>query len=287
MVLINSTVRLQAKTLLSKSTLRLFIISTVSFILRWGYAAINISGLILFLRSDTLASLLKSYDPRLVYTLAGVVYSLFFMIMLTAVCAIKTGERFIYFTRAEGSKGRFLLLFKFIGIKKGLRALRLCLTVNAMKLLWLIYFLLPTALCSACILYLYNFARISAPVLYTLLTGASLLFAVSMVMWRTAVLRYEGASYYTCLRDISVRNAIKKSIRHTDGVLTEGVMLEYSLLGWLLSCVLIFPLFYSVPYIKLCKAVFTTEAVSRKASRHTTYAVNHLHISGKHINQSS
>ncbi len=285
MIIINSSVRLKAKALLSGNTLRLFCAAAFSFLLRWGYAAVNIFGFIRFLRSDIMSDLLKSYNNTLIYTLSVVIYSVSFYFMISTVCAIRMGERFIYYTRAEGGKGRLTLLFRFINIKGGFRALRLYLTLNGLKLLWLIYFLLPSLLCGVCIMYLYLFGRLSSTVFISLLTGESLLIATSIVMWRASAIRYDGAVYYACLSDITVRKAIKKSAAYTDGSLSEGVLLEYSLLGWILSCIFIIPLFYCVPYIKLCKATFVAEAVSKRVPLKSTYAVNYLHLSGKHINQ--
>lgn len=287
MIFINSAVRLKAKSLLSGNTARLFLISALSFILRWGYALVNFTGLFHFLRSDIFKHLLESYNNALIYTLSGIIYFISFYLMISTVSVLRMGERFAYYTRAEGGKGRFGLLFKFMGIKGGFRALRTYLTINGLKLLWLVYFLLPTLLCGACIIYLYVFGRLSATVLIALFTGEALLLSISLVMWRVSTLRYEATVYYMCLRDISVRKAIKKSILHTDGVLSDGVVLEYSLLGWILSCIFVIPLFYSIPYIKMCKATFVTEAVSRRVSVKSTYAVNYFPLSRKHINESN
>ncbi len=277
-------VRLKAKGLLSGNTVRLFLISFVSFILRWGYAFINVTGIIHFLKSDIFSALLDKYNNTLIYILTGLIYSLSFYFMISTVSSIRAGERFVYYTRAEGGKGCFRLLFKFIGVKKSFRALKLYLSLNGLRLLWLVYLMLPPLICGVCILYLYIFGRLSVAVLTTLLTGEALLFAISIVMWRVCTLRYDATVYYVCLSNISIRRAIKKSILYTDGTLSDGVVLEYSLLGWILSCVLIIPLVYCIPYIKLCKATFVTEAVSRRVSSKNTYAVTYL--SCKHINES-
>lgn len=285
MIHINSIVRLKAKGLLTGNTVRLFFISAVSFILRWGYAFINVTGFLHFLRSNIFSDLLQRFNSLAVYALTGIIYSVSLYFMISTVSSIRAGERFIYYTRAEGGKGRFCLLFKFIGIKKSLRSLMLYISVNVLKLLWFIYLALPLLICGACIIYLYAFGNLSVSVLTILLTGESLLLAVSIVMWRVCTLRYDATVYYACLSNIPIRKAIKKSIRHTDGALSEGVVMEYSLLGWLLSCILIIPAVYCIPYIKLCKSTFVTEAVSRRASKTSTYAVNYLHLSGQHINE--
>ena len=283
MIFINSAVRLKAKALLSGNTIRLFFISILSLVLRWGYLFVNVTGLLRFIGSELFSTLLASYNNALIYTLTALIYSLSFYLMISTVSAIRMGERFVYYTRAEGGKGCLRLLFTFMSIKKAFRALRLYLSLNGLKLLWFIYFMLPPLLCGGCITYLYVFGRLSLTVITTLATGEALLFAISIVMWRVTTLRYDATVYYLCLQDISVRKAIKKSTLYTDGALSEGVVLEYSFFGWILSCIFIVPLVYCIPYIKLCKTTFVTEAVSRRTFVKSAYAVNFL--SRKHINE--
>jgi hypothetical protein len=251
--------------------------------MRWGYVLVNITGIARFLRSAFFNTLLLRYNHSLIYTLTAIVYCFSFYLMISTIASIRLGERFIYYTRAEGGRGQLRLLFRFMGPKKSFRSLKLYSTLLILKSMWLLYLMLPPVICGACILYLYVFGKLSPAVLVILLTGEALLFAISIVMWRVCSIRYDGAVYYFCLGDISVRKAIKKSIRHTDGTLSDGVVLEYSLLGWILSCILIIPIIYCVPYIKLCRATFVTEAVSRRVASKSKFAISFM--SCKHINE--
>lgn len=251
--------------------------------MRWGYVAVNITGITHFLRSELFQVLLLKYNHILIYTLTSIIYCVSFYLMASTVSSIRLGERFIYYTRAGGGRGQLRLLFRFMGPKKSFCALRLYSALLTLKFMWLLYLMLPPIICGACIFYLYIFGRLSPAVLIILLTGEALLFAISIVMWRACSIRYDGAVYYFCLGDISVRKAIKKSIRYTDGTLSDGVVLEYSLLGWILSAILIIPIIYCVPYIKLCRTMFVTEAVSRRATSKSEFAISFL--SCKHINE--
>lgn len=284
----NSKIRLESKYLLSKNNLRLFLISFLSAGLRWGNLALNLTGLYLFLNSDFSEKLLSNYNNALVYTGVVIFYSTIFFFTAMTASAIKLGEQFIYFTRAQGSKGSVRLLFKFLHPKKSFRALKFYFTVNFMKLFWLIYFLSPVGVCAGCTVYLYNVSYLSPQVWFILTFGAILLLSVSIVVWRVSVLRYSAAPYYLCLNpDSQPKDAIKKSIRFTDGFLTDGVLLEYSFFGWLLSCFLIIPLFYVVPYIKLTKTVFITKTVfahSKKPQNKYSVTLLNLLQSSQHIN---
>lgn len=267
--------------------LRLFFASALSFVLRWGYFLLFSLSCFRFFKSELFAYSVKKWGEIPSWSI-GVflsLISLFFMLLTTS--AIKCGEEFIYFTRAEGGSGRLPNLFKFIGFKNALRSLGIKLSINIFRFGWLVYFLLPASLCLLGLFYIHKNGNISSTVAITLLTGFALLFAVSIVMWRTATLRYNGASYYMWLQNMPIKKAIRKSIRYTDGVLSEGVILEYTLTGWYLLCFFLVPLIYCVPYIKLSKATFISHAVSRRVSSKQRYAVCFLPFSGKHINQGS
>lgn len=284
----NSRIRIESKFLLSKNTLRLFLISLLSAIIRWGNIALNLTGVYLLLNSAFLKKLLSEYNDALVYTGVVILYSAVFFFTGLTESAIKSGEQFIYFTRAQGAKGSFRLFFKFLHPKKSFRALRFYAFVNFMKLFWFIYFISPAVVCVGCAIYLYNISYLSTEVYFILAFATALLLSVSLVVWRVAVWRYSAAAYYLCLNpDLQPKEAIKKSIRFTDGFLIEGVLLEYSFSGWILSCFLIIPLFYVVPYIKLTKSVFVTRNIFTLARKpQNKYSVTLLNLlqSSQHIN---
>lgn len=261
----NTNIRLQAKYLLSKNNIRLFTASFAGFCLRWGRLVLTIFGIFIFLKSPLFEKLTSRYGVAEVSLVCVLIYAWLFFLTALVSAGFKMGESFLYFTRAQGSKGSLRLLFKYATPKKAFRALRFYVAVDFFKALWLVYFLFPCALCVICDIYVYNYFSVS-PVIHTVLAlSISLLFSLSIVMWRASVARYSAAPYYFCLNpSMKVMQAIKKSIRFTDGFLAENVLLEYSFLGWILSCVLFVPLFYVVPYIKLCKCVFVTEMLLEK-----------------------
>lgn len=281
----NSEARLKSKFLLSKNTFRLFLISFTSFALRYGaFAGVMLEATAIH-RSVFFKNMLEAYNDTVVFTAFSFAEILILLVVLIFCAAVKGGESFVFFTRSQGAKGHFALLFKFLAPRKALTFFRLYLKTNTLKALWLIYFLLPFLFCFAGSFYLYSSAYLSQPVYYILCIGSSLLLSISIIMWRFAVLRYSAAPYYLCLnvkRDVN--SVINKSIRFTDGFLADGVVLEYSSLGWILSCIFIVPIIYVVPYLKLTKSVFISQCVSESYPKAvTTYAVNFLK-SGEHIN---
>ena len=134
-------------------------------------------------------------------------------------------------------------------------------------------------MCYGLTFYLYAQGNLLPVVFYIMLAGASILLSYCIFMWRVAFFRYNAAPYYFCLnRDISVKDAIKKSINFTDGFLRDSVLLESSFFGWFLSCGFVFPLAYVVPYFKVSKALFVVDSLSLQAYPETKmkYAMNYI-----------
>lgn len=275
----NSKIRVESKALLSKNTTKLFFTSFFSFILRYAILILTAYGIYSFYKSSLFFYLNATYNSYLVYAVASFLAGVLILSAFLFISGIRLGESFVYFTRANGGSSKVTLLFRFLSFSCSLKALSLYAQINIRKLLWLLYFSLPTIICGMCIYYLHSISFISQPVYYILFAGTSVIFAFSIVMHRISCLRISASPYYLSLnRDITPLKAIKKSIRFTDGFLSEGAVLEYSLIGWILSCFLVIPLFYAVPYIKLTKAVFVTEAVFSKATAKSAYAINLLKL---------
>lgn len=279
----NTRIRLHSKYLLSKNICRLFFISFASACLRWGRLIFTVAGIFIFLNSPLYEALRAKYGTAEVAFVSVLIYLWLFFLIALVSSGIKLGEQFLYFTRAQGSKGSLKLIFKYTAPKKAFRALRFYTTVNFYKFMWLLYFLLPCALCVGCDIYVYNYFSYPPIIHMILAVSISLLFSVCFVMWRISSARYSAAAYYFCLDpSMKVGDAIKKSIRFTDGFLAESVLLEYSLAGWILSCVFAAPIIYVVPYVKLCKCVFVTEMLLEKANPQPRFS-GVTFLSGQHI----
>lgn len=270
----NSNIRLEAKRLLSHNTSRLFFISFFSFVFRYLSILCCGYGVFLIYNSSLLSFISKEYGYTLAYFLASLISVTLSFLTLSFVSSVKMGEAFAYFTLANGGNGRFFHLYKFLTPQKSIKALLFYITVTTKKLLWWIFFLFPALICVVCGYYLYQGRIYVNEINLIISTGFSIILAIALVMVRICSLRYSAAPYYLCLNpNLKITDSIKKSIKFTDGFLSEGVLLEYSLLGWLLSCVFVLPLFYVVPYAKLVRSVYVTDVVFSKASSKTKYPI--------------
>lgn len=277
--IMNSNIKIKSKTIIKGDTLRLFFISLFSFVARRGTLAIWLYCIVNLFKSGILNSYLENYNDVLVYSM--VIFDIVFVtaVLFLFICALKLGEQFLYFIKASGGKGRTGLLFSFFTFEKSFRAFSLYFRLTFFKTAWLLYFLLPCVVCYGLTFYLYSQGNLLPIVFYIMLAGASVLLSCCIFMWRIAFFRYNAAPYYICLnRDISPEDAIKKSLRFTDGFLRESVLLESSFFGWFLSCGFIFPFIYVLPYFKISKALFVVESLSWRAYPEvkTRYAINYI-----------
>ena len=278
---VNSNVKIKSQTIIKGDTLRLFFISFFSFLLRRGTFAIWLYCIVNLFKNGVLKPYLDSYNSALVYSV--VIFDIAFVtsVLFLFICALKLGEQFVYFIKSSGGKGRTGLVFSFFTFKKSFRAFSLYFRLTFLKFGWLLYFLLPCIVTYSLTFYLYSQGNLLPVVFYIMLAGSSLLLSFCIFMWRVAFFRYNAAPYYFCLNsEISAKDAIRKSIKFTDGFLRDSVLLESSFFGWVLSCVLVAPLVYVIPYFKTSKALFVVESLSLQAhpERKTKYAINYLKL---------
>ncbi len=274
-------IKIKSKTIIKGDTIRLFFISLLSFVVRRGTFAIWFYCIVNLFKSGILDFYLENFNDALVYSV--VLFDIFFVstILFLFIYSLKLGEQFLYFVKASGGKGRTGLLFHFFNFKGSFRAFALYMRLNALKLVWLLYFLFPCAVCYLITFYLYSHGNLLPIVFYILIIGSSVLLSFCVFMWRITFSRYNAAPYYVCLNpDTTPKEAIKKSIFFTDGVLRESVLLESSFFGWFLSCITFVPFIYVLPYFKISKALFVVESLSLKAypERKTNYAINYLRL---------
>lgn len=275
----NSNVKIKSQTIIKGDTLRLFIISFFSFVVRRGGFAIWLYCIVNIFQSGILNYYLDQFNDALVYSVVAFDIAFITAVLFLFICALKAGEQFLYFIKASGGKGRTGLVFSFFTFKKSFRAFSLYFRLTFLKFGWLLYFLLPCIVTYGLTFYLYSQGNLLPVVFYIMLAGSSLLLSFCIFMWRVAFFRYNAAPYYFCLNsEISAKDAIRKSIKFTDGFLRDSVLLESSFFGWFLSCGFAFPLAYVVPYFKISKALFVVDSLSLQAYHETKmkYAINYI-----------
>ncbi len=274
----NSYIRLEAKELLSKNTGKLFFVAFFSFCLRYTAFLLWLVSCFLFLNSNIFDTL-KGKNESVTIIAVVSIYFILLILCLVFSSAIKQGERFIYFSRAEGGKVRAKNLFKYLRPSLSLRAFALCLLVNIRKLFWIIYLAVPLIISAGSYLFVLKSTELYREFLFILSICLAIIIGLYMVMLKLAFARYSYAYYLFAVNPKSKTTYnIRKSLRLTDLGLCDEVLLEYSLGGWLLSCILIAPALYAVPYMKLTRACFVANIAKDRQTIHSRYAVNILEI---------
>lgn len=257
------SVKLRAKELLIGCTGRLFGTSLLSFVLRWGLLGGFGFGIWELFWNGDARYLLMLWREDVMTALLAVVLAICLYTVLALCAGLRLGEERLYYSRAEGNHGSFRLLFCYLSPKKSFHALRLYVVLAVRKLLWLLLYMTPAAAGGVFVWFFSKSQSLSTAVYYTLIGGVSLLFTVSLFYCGTVSQRYSAAPYYFCLsKKKSVRSAISKSVRFTDGFLKDGAVLRFTMSGWVLLCSLIVPFIYVVPYFHLANACLTVRAVT-------------------------
>ncbi len=273
----NNHIKINAKQLLYKNTLRLFFISLLSLIFRLGAFALIILAPPIFINKGLFKILCNYTGVTTGIVISGVLYILLTFGLLCFASGVAMGEKWIYLQRLSGIKPRLRFLFKFLAPRKSIRALNLYTKTLSIKAMWLFYFLIPPGLCFGCAFYLISREADNTTIFIPALAGAVLLSA-SFVLLGSVFSRYSQGSFYMCThKNATAGESLNYSITATDGHLNDRTVLHFSLIGWVLSCVFIVPIVYAVPFIKLCNVAFIEEGRSIPLSK-SEYAVNILEI---------
>lgn len=252
-------IKVKAKELLLGNTIKLFFVSLTSNILKLLFTATVVLSAHFILVSKQFQLLVVSYDSFLVYF----IYSLFTVcacfVLALFVSGLKTGENAIYYMYSKGTKAKFKYLFIFLRPSQSFRSFLLYSKLLLLRMLWALFFYLPPFFCLGLTFYLYFSTFIYRAVFFTLLIGTAFLLSISHFYYNCAVMRYTFTPYYFCTDlNLSVNEAILKSIENSDGFIKDGVYLKTSFFPWILCCLFIFPLFYVVPFKKLTRAKYVT-----------------------------
>ena len=277
----NSKIRIESKYFLSGNNLRLFLISFFSIILRWC-AFFGIPLLIYFVFfADKFATAFKTESEALTLFLKILFCTVTTVISLLFICGIKNCENTAFFISSKGKKPKLKQIIKNFYPMTLFKTLFLYVKIISLKIFWAFYYSFPALICLGMLLYMYNKSALSYSVFMVLSFGSSLLFSVCLFMYKATVFRYSAAPYYILFnKKAKINSAIKNSLRDTDEYIQSALLLKTSLMGWVISCLAIFPCFYVLPYYKICNTLFLYNCITKKNETpvKSTYAISYLKL---------
>ena len=243
--------KLSAKRKMLKNNFRFFIVSALPFFTISLLIILNYYFIEFFKKTD-----LRLTGFLLPYTEA-VRLSLILFLILFSLClwkGISLCSQMYFYKRAKGNKNSFFNCMKSLSFSQynsflGVTIIKALLSLGIGAL----YFL-PGIAVSVLLIYSYRYESYGFNVNLTLFVSVVILFVIGAVFFFITTKRYSLSTYI--LLTENERNPLKIIARSIEIMGNHSV--EYSLyclsfLGWILSCVFIIPIIYTVPYIILSK----------------------------------
>lgn len=246
-----SYIKLKAKNRLVKNNFRCFLASALPYATFISLSLLNYY-LYIFLKNTSFASLL-SYAHILRPLILTVSFVASFVIWRTARLL---ADRYFY-VKNHNPDATFLKSARGITLHLFLTASMATVLKFFLGVAWGALYLFPCAVMSGIFAYALKYEELNRNLFITFLAGTVILFFIGVSFLYVTMKRYTmtDAVIFACKEKDSLK-AVEKSIK-----IMEGNTLKYSLyclsfLGWFLSCLLIVPIFYVLPYKTMAKYSF-------------------------------
>lgn len=132
------------------------------------------------------------------------------------------------------------------------------ITVSVLKfflsIAWGGLYFSPCAVMVATLYYCINSTDYTFNVMLTLFVASAILFVLGASFLYVTLKRYSMCNYVILAKtETDALKIIEKSIELIEGNMAKYTLYGLSFVGWMLSCLLIIPVFYVLPYIKMAK----------------------------------
>ncbi len=149
----------------------------------------------------------------------------------------------------------------------------MCMTAISVSILkffisvaWSAFYLLPCAVVGATLYYSVISNEYSFNVMLTLFVSAIILFFIGVSFLYVTLKRYSMCNFVIFSRaETDSIKVLAKSVELIEKNTIRYSFYRLSLLGWIFSCILIVPIFYVLPYIKMARYSFY-KAITRPYS---------------------
>ena len=122
---------------------------------------------------------------------------------------------------------------------------------------WSSFYLLPCAVTIATLYYSIQSRDYTFNVMLTLFIASAILFIIGISFIYVTLKRYSMCNFVIFTdSDTDAIKVIEKSINLAEGNTVKYAFFCLSFIGWILSCVLVVPMFYVLPYMKISKYSF-------------------------------
>lgn len=246
-----SYIKLKAKNRLVKNNFRCFLASALPYATFILLSLLNYY-LYMFLKNTDFASV-SSYAFFLRPSILTVSLVVSFIIWRTSRLLT---DRYFY-VKNNNPDASFLEAARGVTFRQFITAAMATVLKFFLGIAWSALYLSPCAVMSGIFAYALRYEEFNRYLFITLFASAVILFFIGVSFLYVTMKRYTmtDAVIFACKEKDSLK-AIEKSIK-----IMEGNTLKYSLyclsfLGWVLSCFLVLPIFYVLPYKTMAKYSF-------------------------------
>lgn len=246
-----SYIKLKAKNRLVKNNFRCFFASALPYATFISLSLLNYY-LYVFLKNTDFASV-SSYANVLRPSILTV--SLIFSFIIWRTARLLT-DRYFY-VKNHNPDASFREAVRGVTFRQFITVSMATVLKFFLGLAWSALYLSPCAVMSGIFIYALRYEELNRYLILTLFAASVILLFIGISFIYVTMKRYTmtDAVIFACKEKDSLK-AIEKSIK-----IMEGNTLKYSLyclsfLGWVLSCLLVLPLFYVLPYKTMAKYSF-------------------------------
>lgn len=126
-------------------------------------------------------------------------------------------------------------------------------------LCWGFICLLPSVICAVSLFVRLSSSPVERNVFAVWAAGSASLFLTGLGFLFVILQRYSAWKYYLCRKKYGVISSLYKCLEKTEGRAVKIALFKLSMLGWILSCLAVFPAVYVLPYYELSTALFILE----------------------------
>lgn len=135
------------------------------------------------------------------------------------------------------------------------------ITVSILKFFlsvaWSAFYLLPCVATVATLYYSIQSGNYTFSVMLTLFVASAILFIIGISFIYITLKRYSMCNFVVFSEtNTDAIKVIEKSINLTENNTVKFAFYNLSFIGWILSCILLIPVFYVLPYVKMAKYSF-------------------------------
>ena len=140
---------------------------------------------------------------------------------------------------------------KGIGVSGVFKSVALNIILFGIKFFWLGVFEILPVLSTVILYFQIKKEPISVKAVCAFSVGIAVLAIIGFVFYSVFVQRYSKSVFYlACYRNFSPVDAIRESVRKTQGICGDILLFKLGFLPWFLLCTAVLPALYVIPYYK-------------------------------------